>query len=354
MRRSSFKLYGFGVPLALIVGAACGMTELAMWTGAFYLMMTAASLGAPDAFSRSAAKLMSTKKVMGGLITALLLVAVACVGLTFVLTPWLLLLGAILTGIRCIQELFASQSDMTSAWITDSLAFIALAGGLLIPGNPLLYCCMGTGATFVISALIAAGFSRREWPKPNAAIFKEIPAALGRTLLYPALFAGFVYLKGAKTPSTELVIGYFAGQILLEAAKSTFRRDKFEAAGLKTGVALSVLIFAAGMFALGCFWYPVSLEVITAAVMTAGACALLMYGPLDLATVTDALIPLAGAVLTAVGITPAQQSFPNEIFIGPAVGLILCSLMFREWAQMYRQARARRIRKKAIKMSRSR
>lgn len=354
MRKTQPKLYGFGVPMAMIAASLCGLQDLAFWIGAFQLLIAGASLAAPEAFSRSAAKLISTKKVMGGLLTALFMVILACGALIFVdtkiqyFTPSLLILGAVLTAIRCVEELFASQSDMTSAALTDILTFIALTAGVLIPGDAMLNCVIGAGGVLAVSGLIAAGFSRREWPRPNAAIFREIPAAMLRTLLFPALFAGLTWLFGGGGFSTALIIGYFAGLILLEACKTTFRRGKFESAGLKTGVALTVLLFALAMTALGCFWYPVSLEHITAVVMLSAACALLMYGPLDWESLIAAAICLAGAVLTAVGITPAQQSFPNEVFIGPAVGLILCALMFREWAQLHRQARARRIRRKAM------
>jgi len=357
MKKSALRLYGFGVPAAMAAAALFGLHELAMWITVYHLLLTAASLAAPDAFTRSAAKLISTKKVMGGLLTALLLTLLAGGGLVFaytrvgIFTPSLVILGAILTAIRCVQELFASQGDMTSARLTDVLSFVALTAGTLIPGDTLMHCCIGAGAALGVSGLIAAGFSKREWPRPNGAIFREIPAALARTLLFPALFAGLAWLFGAKTLTIELILGYFAGQILLETAKTTFRRGKFEAAGLKTGVALAVLLFALAMLALGCFWYPVSLERITAVFMLAAACALLLYGPFDLKTLTDALIPLAAAALTALGITPAHQSFPNEVFIAPAAGTILCSLMFREWAQLYRQGKAKRIRRKARKMA---
>ena len=351
MKRSGQKLYGFGVPAAMIAVSLCGFKELAFWIAAFHLLITGASLAAPDAFSRSAGKLLSTKKVMGGLITALLMVILACGALVFadILTPSLLILGAVLTAIRCVEELFASQGDMTSAALTDVLTFIGLTAGALIPGVTVVHCIIGAGGTLAVSGLIAAGFSRREWPKPNAAIFREIPAAMLRTLLFPALFVGMLWLWGENSIRIEPVLGYFAGQMLLEAGKSTFRRGKFESAGLKTGVALTVLLFALAMTGLGCFWYPVSLEHITAVVMLAAGCALLLYGPFDWESLTAAAICLAGAALTAVGITPAQQSFPNEIFIGPAAGLILCALMFREWGQLYRQARANRIRKKAMR-----
>ena len=87
--------------------------------------------------------------------------------------------------------------------------------------------------------------------------------------------------------------------------------------------------------------------------MLAAGCSMLLYGPFDWESITAAVISLAGAALTAVGITPAFTSFPNEIFIGPAASIVVCLLMLRQWGQLFRQARANRIRKRAMKKSRS-
>lgn len=359
MRKTGPKLCGFGVPLALLAAALCGQTELAAWLAVFHLAANLASLAAPDAFSRAAARLLSTKKVMGSLLIALLLTAIGAGALIFadsrlnLFTPSLVAIGAVLTAIRCVEELFLSQGDLTSARLTDALTFIALTAGLLIPGDKPLYCLAGTGATLALSGIIAAGFSRRELPRPNLANLREIPAALLRTALYPALCAGMLVFSPTDWHPTAVVSGFLAGQILTESAKSTFRRDKFESAGLKIGVSVGILLSTAALAALGCIWYDLPLHQIPAMLLLAAAAALLLYGPFDWETIAAAIVSLAAAAAIAIRITPEQCSFPMEIFVGPAAGIILCILMIRQWAQLARQCRANRIRKRAMKRSRS-
>lgn len=354
MHRSSLRLFGVGVPLAGITAVACGHSEaaLAVFT---YLLISVASLGAADAFRCAAGKQLSTRKVMGSLILALLLVALGTAGAIYALPDAMLMIlcGGLLAAVRCTEELFASQGDLTSARVTDALSFIALSAALLIPGDTPLYCCIAAGGTLIVGGTIAAGFSRRELPQLNGAIFREIPFALLRTVLYPALFLDAVWMLKLDASDPAILCGFFAGLMLIELAKTAARRGKEESAGLKIGVSVGILLISLAVFALGCYWYGADLPMGVAALLLAAACALVMYAPVDWETIAAIVVMIAAVALTVIGISPDSGSFPLEIFIGPAAGIVLCLLMVRQWAQLFRQSRANRIRKRALKKSRS-
>ena len=213
MRKRALRWFGFGVPLGCLVAAALGAFRLSGGAISLYMLAQAASLGAPDAFSRCAAKQMSTKKVMGSLIVAVILALIApaamaiyrhCIG--EITIPELLIYGAVAltTVVRCFEELFASQNDTTSATMTATLTAIGLGAAMVIISGDFSISKLGGGMMFfgsmavvaVTSGSIAIAFSRHELPKPNFAILKEIPAAMGRLLLYPAMCAGLLWLDG--------------------------------------------------------------------------------------------------------------------------------------------------------------
>lgn len=373
MRKTGPNLCGIGVPLACLIANCFGKDYGAFMLIENYLMASIFSLGAADAFRRASAKLMSTRKVMGSLLISILLTVLGCVGLglwrsswsALTLLYWLISCG-MLVIVRCFEELFISQGDRFSAWLTDALSCIALTACLLIPMNELVQAevvLIASAVLLVISGAIGLGFARKELPQLNRAVFKEIPAALLRTLLFPAL-----WLAASVIATPHLLFdgswseGFYlpdytlpAGLIFMELAKSTFRRDKFESAGLKIGVAVSELVLNAAIFAIFCFLpvYYTGPASAMAVLLLAGVCAMILYAPFDWESIAAALVMLAGSVLIIVGITPEYCSFPYEVFIGPAVGLILCILMLRQWAELFRARRANRIRKRAMKKSRS-
>lgn len=365
MRKSSLRLFGFAMPLACLAAMPTVDFEANASGILMYLMLLTASLGAPDAFSRCAAKQMSTKKVMGSLLGAIVLTLLFPVGINVYFSA----IGensiasilatasfALLIILRCFEELFASQNDTMSATITTALTTIAMSTSLLLDvGNTVAFAAMAV--VTLISGSIALGFSRHEWPRINFAILKEIPAAMARLLLYPAFCIGILLLNnriGANFPVWRAAVSAgLAGLILLEIFKSTFRRSPEEAAGIKVGIALSMLAATAGILLLGCFIWRTSFPLCQAILMAAGAAALLLYASFDWETIAATAILLAAAAVTVIGITPGYLPFPKEVFIGPAAGVALCVLMLRQWGQLFRQARANRIRKRAMKKSRS-
>lgn len=362
MRRTPLRLFGFAVPLACIVLILCGKNDPSLFCQE-YLLVLALSLNAPDAFSRCAAKQMSTKKVMGSLLGAIVLSLLFTVGGNIyssaagINSPDFIFESAalaLLVILRCFEELFASQNDTASATITTVLTALALTASVMLSDASFAAMLGGVGCITLISGSIALGFSRHEWPRMNFAIFREIPAAMGRLLLFPAFLVGIQWLHDGSYGSLKAeFIAAMAGLILLEVFKSTFRRSREESAGIKVGVALSTLFGTAGILLLGCFSWTRSFPKCQAILMAAGAAALLLYASFDWETIAATAILLGAAAVTVIGITPGYLPFPKEVFIGPAAGAALCGLMLRQWGQLLRQARANQIRKRAMKKSRS-
>ena len=365
MRKTGPRWYGFGVPLACIAGLLFGDTE-ATYTMIFAYMLTlVCSLGAPDAFSRAAARQMNTKKVMGSLLIAVILSLIFPAILFFTVCECdpgqLIVLGpvALLVICRCFEELFASQNDSGSAAITAVLTAAFLGGALSLVGDHTYGDpesaaeLAAAGVTAMVSGGIALGFSKKLLPSASFAIVKEIPAALGRLLLYPILCLSLMLLDvhfGADVPfGRAMVISGLAGLIFLELSKSTFRRSREESAGVKTGTALAMLFATGGLFTLSLFWWTGNLPFCQALMLAAGASALLLYAPFDGETIAASLTMLAAAVLIAFGITPKSYSFPSEMLIGPAAAIAVCGIMARQWTELARGARANRIRRKAMK-----
>lgn len=363
MRKTGPRWFGFGVPLACIAGVLFGNFESTCMMICMYMLMQLGSLAAPDAFSRAAARQMSTKKVMGSLLIAVMLPLIPAAILFFtvgeadpmelivIVCPMLLVIS------RCFEELFASQNDAASAAITTALTAIFLGGALSLVGDhsygdpESAAELAAAGVATLVSGSIALGFSRREWPRPNFAVVREIPAALARLLLYPVLCSGVMLLCaefGTYQPfSRAPVCAALFGLIFLELTKSTFRRDQYESAGLKTSVALTMLCANVGLLVIGMFWWTSSLPLCQAMILDAGAAAMLLYAPWDWESVGATCIMFAGALAIVPGMTPSAYSFPSEILIGPLVGAALCCMMFRQWGELFRGARANRIRRRA-------
>ena len=141
MRKRSIRMFGFGVPLACLAAMLFGEFEPTAMNILLYMLLLTASLGAPDAFSRCAAKQMSTKKVMGSMIGAILLALLFPAGINAYYyaigegsIEGLLMSGgfALTVILRCFEELFSSQNDTFSATITTALTAIALSVAMLL------------------------------------------------------------------------------------------------------------------------------------------------------------------------------------------------------------------------------
>lgn len=366
MRKTGLRWFGFGVPLACVAGMIFGDFESTSLMILGYMIFQLGALAAPDAFSRAAASQVSSKKVMGSLLLAVALSLVPAVVMFFTVCHaelrQLIVLGpiALTVILRCLEEYFFTQCDATSAAITTALTAILLGSALSLVGShsfgdPESAAELGaTGLSALISGGVALAFSRREQPGFSCALLKQIPAAMMRLLTYPALCLGLLRLNavGQKLPVGRVaVLAGLAGLILLELTKTTFRRDKAESAGLKVGIAVAMLLVGVGVALWSLFDWSSSILMAEALVLVAGAAVLLLYAPWDWESVAAKVVLLAAAAAIVIGITPQGNSFPLEIFIAPAAGLALCLMMLRQWAELARLARVKRIRKRAFKNS---
>lgn len=369
MRKTGPRWFGFAVPLACLSAMLMGQIDGPIMMIALYMFLTACSLNAPDAFSRAAAGQMSTKKVMGSLIAALILTIIPTLVIFFTIgeaDPMQLIVivpVALLVISRCFEELFASQNDSGSAAITTVLTATFLGGALCLVGDHSFGDpessaeLLATGVAAAVSGSIALGFSRKVLPIPGFAILKHAPAALARLLLYPALCIGLLALNarfglGGDITRAPICCGLI-GLIFLELTKTTFRRGKYESTGLKTGAALTMLCATCGLIGLSPLFNTPSTALCQAIILAAGAAAMLLYAPFDWESITATLVMLAASALSVITFTPEYCSFPYEILVGPIAGLILCGVMFRQWQDLARRSKANQIRKKAMKKSRS-
>lgn len=367
MKKTALRWFGFGVPLACVAGIIFGDFESTSLMILGYMIFQLGALAAPDAFCRAAAGLVSTKKVKGSLLLAVALSLIPAAVMFFTvcradLRQLIVLAPIALTVIlRCLEEYFSSQGDTTSAAITTALTAILLGSALSLVGNhsfgdPESSAELGaTGLSALISGGVALAFSRREQPGFSCAVLKQIPAALGRLLTYPALCLGLLRLNaiGQRLPvGRAAVLGGLAGLILLELTRTTFRRDKSESAGLKVGIAVATLLFGGGFALWSLFDWSLSVLMAESLGLAAGAAALLLYAPWNWESIAAEIVLLAASAALVIGITPQSWSFPYEIFIAPAAGLALCLIMLRQWAELARLARVRRIRRRALKNSR--
>ena len=191
MRKSGLRIHGIAVPLACLTAMCLGAGDVGFMLFLAYLMASILSLGAPDAFHRASAKLMSTRKVMGALLIAILMIALGC-GAAFALWRGLfdltnlfwLIAGGMMAVVRCFEELFVSQGDETSARITDTLSFIALTACLLIPMNDLV---RAEVAMIASGRIDVSKFRTEEFPLENISeAFKAAEAHSGlRVIVKP-------------------------------------------------------------------------------------------------------------------------------------------------------------------------
>ena len=382
MRKTGLRTYGIAAYLAAVAATLIRPDNPAppfILTCA-YLCGCTFSLGAPDAFSRAASKLMSTKKLMGALLTAIFLILLGTAALGYSLfTPnnptfsadflplvvWAAV-GGIMAMVTAFEELFVSQGDKMSAWVTDALAFIALTAAMILPVNDMLQAQLalaGSGGALVIGGAISLGFSRKELPRPNLAIFKEIPGALARTMLTPALLTAANWFFEAQMTTTIPTLTMILALIIAEMSKSTFRRSRDEAAGLKTKLPMTLLTVSLAFCAV---WFMAcgaklpfferfdaeiwqSLPHAMMNLLIGGACAMILYAPFDWNSILSALIMLGAAAVTGMQPLPMIAQMEMNLSAAAVAMIITNLLMIPEWNALSRQARAMRIRKKAMK-----
>lgn len=346
-----------GMPLAALIASLCGQAGAALQLFVAYAAVSAASLAAYDAFLRSAARLLSRKKLLGAGLAALLMtllgtgicmVLAGCVPLCEGLNPqqarfWIGAAGA-LVALRCLGEIFASQGDAVSAQLSDILAGVAIAGCLLVFTNDMQRaqaCCIGICGVLLLSAGILIPFSWKERPEPSAAIFREVPFALGRVLLYPAAAAALAWAASPQQVSGAAV-GFFAGLLLMELFRTPFRHSTGESSVLQTLLPLTAL--ALSIAAMGMTENRTGLLLALAAI----ASCILLFGALNLRSLLEML---ALTVAVAVGAIAASGNKALPWSVAGWISLCACAaaglLSVPEWLTIARRMRANAIRRRA-------
>lgn len=361
MQKARFLPYGFALPLAAMAAALGGAESAAVKLMAAMLAMDVAALGAPDAFRRAAAGMVSRRKVAGCALLALLMAAVAA-GAGQLCAPWIagrsvveiaearwwLGAAAALVALRCAEEIFVTQGDMVSARLSDLLGGVVTAAALLIfydDASRARACCLSACGMLTLSLGIAAFFGHGEKPQLSPAIFREAPAAWLRALLYPALACGMVAAGGRFS-----VAGLLGGAAAALVCRTTFRRSAAESAGFNVTVASLALLLGGLLASAELFGFPTIGTDSGAFVWLGLLCGLSLYGGLNAHTCAAMLLMLAAAAGSAAdGWAPETYAVPLRGAMLAAGGLAAFCCMIPDLALLIRRGRANRIRRGAQK-----
>ena len=358
---------GWGLPLSLLT-----ITLAGDWTAVHDVLMYALilqflSLCSFDALRRGAAKLISPGKVLGATLASMLLCLLCYFGIVvftglsfFALTPGhaLPIAATLLCMLRCVTELFDSQSDGVSAQLTELLTFVGVTAPVLMMSTESAQyqaLAVSVGSVLLLSLIICIGFGKKHRPQFSFGFLKEVPAALLRNACYPALYftaCHFMEKTAILPDQTVRIAGFSAGMLLFTLMRSTFRRTREDSARINTAVALTALFFSLWSLPL-----IISLPLLTDAAFTAplllsAACGLIWYCAPALRTVPAALL-LAGCA-AALWFQPlfyreTVSPLPHVHMAACAAALIAALLMIPDWALLARRRRAERFRRRAIK-----
>ena len=262
-----------GASLALAAAALCGIVL---------------SLGAGGALRRASGKLTSRQRFLGAGICALCMAAFGTIAGQALAWPlfdilsslanadgqplaaaWAKLLGAAeeggqmapdiavlrawlgagagLAAGQCVWAMLEGRGSAKLAHAFDAVTFAALTCALLADGSAKSALACATGALLVgLIAIFAIELrSKGERPRPSAAPLREIPAALTRQLLYPALAALLVALQTGfleKPMGHALLIALLAGWTAVEFLRPAYRMERESSLTLRIAATYSALI----------------------------------------------------------------------------------------------------------------
>lgn len=262
-----------GASLALTAAALCGIVL---------------SLGAGGALRRASGKLTSRQRFLGAGICALCMAAFGAIAGQALAWPlfdilsslananghpraaaWVKLLGAAEEGGQtapdiavlrawlgagagfaagqCVWAMLEGRGSAKLAHAFDAVTLAALTCALLADGSAESALACATGALFVgLIAIFAIELRPKgERPRPSAAPLREIPAALARQLLYPALAALLIALQTGfleKPMGHALLIALLAGWTAVELLRPAYRMERESSLTLRITATYSTLI----------------------------------------------------------------------------------------------------------------
>ena len=336
-----------GASLALAAAALCGIVL---------------SLGAGGALRRASGKLTSRQRFLGAGICALCMAAFGAIAGQVLAWPlfdilsslanadgqplaaaWAKLLGAAEEGGQtapdiavlrawlgagagfaagqCVWAMLEGRGSAKLAHAFDAVTFAALTCALLADGSAKSALACATGALLVgLIAIFAIELrSKGERPRRSAAPLREIPAALTRQLLYPALAALLIALQTGfleKPMGHALLIALLAGWTAVEFLRPAYRMERESSLTLRIAATYSALI-ASIITLLWNILNPVShiTDGIACAACLAAGCLLALSAVWELRTVFAEVLLLAAAFGTsaAVGFDLVPAGLPAFI-----------------------------------------
>ena len=155
--------------------------------------------------------------------------------------------GAGFAAGQCVWAMLEGRGSAKLAHAFDAVTFAALTCALLADGSAKSALACATGALLVgLIAIFAIELrSKGERPRRSAAPLREIPAALARQLLYPALAALLIALQTGfleKPMGHALLIALLAGWTAVEFLRPAYRMERESSLTLRIAATYSALI----------------------------------------------------------------------------------------------------------------
>lgn len=400
MKSRVFKPIGAGAAAGLLAAGLLGQRHAAAQLTLVMILLGVTSLGAPEAFRKCVGRLTARRQVRANGWMAALLTAVGA-GVLWLAAPWLtgnlqlfehvfpiydwtlaelrwwIVTAAGLALTRCMTVAFDAAEDGLSAALAELLSGLAAGGSLVMFRNTAsapMAC--GTASLGLAGVVGAVGWllRRRDGdgraPARALCLFRDVPAALLRVMLYPAVFGAGFCLAGraagnvvtASLMSRGMSVPLLMGMLATELMRSAYRRDARESAPLAAAVTLAALAMAAGLA--GYCWLlpetatPIDLRVVDRWValklmmelLLAAACGLGLYAArswrtaaMVALTALAALLPVGG--LVAAGVSTRTVRLAALAAAGLSAAAAACAEP--DWRALHRQWRAARIRKRA-------
>lgn len=408
MKKTLFKPIGFGAAAGALAAGLLGQRHEAARLVFAMVLLNLASLGAPEALRRCTGRLTVRRQVRAN---AWIAAGMSLLGaaILFALSPWLtnrfdciekifpvyswtlpelrcwIAAALALSLVRILTVCFFAADDATSALLTEGLTFAAVGGSLLMfrnTSNGSRACAAACLFVLAITALIGLIFrkmdARRAQPSPlrSFALLRDVPTALARTLLYPALVSGLFLLRNAPQSAKLLSIlpdalvpdgmsiPLLFGNTLLECIRTDYRRDAAESAPFRAWTTLCALAMVGGLTAYA-FLLPNSAAVLDVRLSKRLASArimqltlasffsmLLLYARLTPRTVAQLLLILAAAV-TPILIPEFSTDLLRLAHAASAI-LVFAAALFAlpDWIERHRRRKFHKMRAKANQSAR--
>lgn len=403
MKKTLFKPIGFGAAAGALTAGLLGQRHEAARLVFVMALLNLVSLGAPEALRRCTGRLTVRRQVRAN---AWIAAAMSLIGaaILYALAPWLtnhfdcieqifpvyswtvcelrcwIAAALSLSLVRILTACFSAADDAASAFLTEALAFAAVSGSLLMFRETSLgatACAAACALLLAVTALIGLIFrkmdARPAQPAPLRpfALVRDVPSALARTLVYPALVAALYMLRSlpkqtallSVLPSALVPDGMSVpllfGNAMLECVRTDYRRDAAESAPFRAWTTLFSLLMVAILTAYA-FLLPNSAAVVDTRLsnrlasarmmqltLASAASMLLIYARLSPRTIVQILLILAACATPIV--IPELSSANLRLAHAASAILTLAAALFAlpDWIERRRRRKFQKIRARA-------